>query len=69
MRRIIAFLCFALLVSSFFTSCDFLLDIGTEEPAVPSADDDSNTLLGFPSNAVSGESQIIERDAYTLLFD
>ena len=33
MRRIIAFLCFALLVSSFFTSCDFLLDIGTEEPA------------------------------------
>ena len=69
MRRIIAFLCFALLVSSFFTSCDFLLDIGTEEPAVPSADDDSNTLLGFPSNAGSGESQIIERDAYTLLYD
>ena len=69
MRRIIAFLCFALLVSSFFTSCDFLLDIGTEEPAVPSADDDSNTLLGFPSNAVSGESQIIEHEAYTLLYD
>ena len=69
MRRIIAFLCFALLVSSFFTSCDFLLDIGTEEPAVPSADDDSNTLLGFPSNAVSGESQIVEHGAYTLLYD
>ena len=69
MRRIIAFLCFALLVSSFFTGCDFLLDIGTEKPAVPSADDDSNTLLGFPSDAVSGESQIVEHGAYTLLYD
>lgn len=74
MRRIIAFICFALFVSSFFTSCDFLFNFtqGGEpstEPAVPSVDDDSNTLLGFPSDSVPGKSQIIEREAYTLLYD
>ena len=58
------FFIFPLIVLVFlFPSCDFFGFFQTS-----SADDDSNTLLGFPSKSVEGESQLIEHDAYTLLY-
>ena len=65
MRRLhfLPLLVFLLILSG----CDFLFDFERPDP-VPSEDDDSNTLLGFPSERVEGGSQIIVHDAYTLLY-
>lgn len=65
MRRLhfLPLLVFLLILSG----CDFLFDFERPDP-VPSEDDDSNTLLGFPSERVPGGSKIIKHDAYTLLY-
>ena len=50
-------------------SCDlgFLLD-GSDDVYESSEGDDSNTLLGFPSQPVDGRSVIVSHDAYTALY-
>ena len=75
MRKLFLILSIILVLS--FPACDLgsLMDgiIGEEDDggsstAVPSPDDDSNTLMGIPSQAVSGESMLIVHDAYTVLY-
>ncbi len=67
MRIRFCLLALFLSVLMLFAGCDFLFDFGggSSEPSV--SGDDSNALFGYPSRAVSG-TQLIERDAYTLLY-
>ena len=50
-----------------FAGCDFLLDMFPDSAGVDS-DDDNNTLLGLPSEAQPGKTQLIEHEAYTVLY-
>lgn len=72
MKKTIYFVVLLSLIIVFLSGCDFLLDYifypEEDYPASPSEDDDSNTLLGYPSEATLGHTMLIEHDAYTLLY-
>ena len=68
MKKLFLILSIALVLA--FPSCDLSSLFEDSEggvPVEPSPDDDSNTLLGIPSQAKSGE-KLIEHDAYTVLY-
>ena len=55
-----------------FAGCDFLLDMFPDSETGPAYDpvagDDSNTLLGYPSNINARNTKFVEREAYSLLY-
>ena len=67
MRKLFLILSVALVLA--FPACDLssLFEDGPDIAVEPSPDDDSNTLLGIPSQAKSGEMLIVH-DAYTVLY-
>ena len=68
MKKLFLILSIALVLA--FPSCDLsslFEDSESGATVEPSPDDDSNTLLGIPSQAKSGE-KLIEHDAYTVLY-
>lgn len=68
MKKLFLILSIALVLA--FPSCDLSSLFEDSEGGAtvePSPDDDSNTLLGIPSQAKSGE-KLIEHDAYTVLY-
>ena len=67
MRIRLWFITLLLSVLILFAGCDFLLDLFPDSEQPAAAGDDSNALFGYPSKG-SSRTQLIERDAYTLLF-
>lgn len=67
LRKVLAVILLSLVVFA-FPSCDFLSGM-FENNSGPSVEgDDSNALFGYPSAVSSRNTQLIEREAYTLLY-